>query len=332
MLDNVSHAPKKVLAVASALDNCLALLLTDPESVTAIDSNVTQIYLCKLKYCGIKHLDREEFLILIGVKDGDSGRYYDRIKGYLDEATARYFDERKYLITEVKIVNCGKFEYYFSVFKKKVLPLVHSEKRVEEFMNAADLEEQNRIYDEKFNNLRFRILFKLFFSQAVMKRIGRDKDYFRYNNGSLSALLKRKFDDYVKHNLNRTNPYLQYAVQNVFRSLPTYLEENNYNIIKERLYRLSIVEGDFKDEIRRGEKYDLMYLSDIFEYMSEKETEGLSGYIHSSLNAGGQVMFYNMMNERRLCAPLKEERLDQTYNRAFYYMDCYLYTKENDDR
>ena len=328
VLEQIKNDPKRILSIASALDNCLAMLLLEPDEIVAIDSNDTQIYLCKLKQCGIKYLDYESFLVLIGIVEGDSKSCYELLRERLDEETREYFDSHIYLISDVKIINCGRFEYYFSVFKSNVLPMIHSKKTINAFMNAEDMSKQRELYHKTFNNLRFKLMFKLFFSEAVMKRVGRDKEYFKYNKGSLSALLKRKFEVCVENNLNTENPYLQYIVLNKFHSLPKYLERENFEVIKRNIDKITIKKADFSQAIKSGEKYDLMYLSDIFEYMDEAVMEEMSRVISDSLTDGGEVMFFNMMNPRRLSGGLKETRIDQTKNLTFYYTECYLYRKE----
>ena len=49
VLEQIKNQPKRILSIASALDNCLAMLLLEPDEIVAIDSNDTQIYLCRLK-------------------------------------------------------------------------------------------------------------------------------------------------------------------------------------------------------------------------------------------------------------------------------------------
>ncbi len=327
MFKNIKNQPKRILSIASAFDNCLAMLLLNPNEIIAIDSNETQIYLCQLKQCGIKYLDYESFLVLIGVEDGDSEECYKKLRPSLDEETRNYFDSHKYLIDEVGLIHCGRFEYYFSIFKNKILPLIHSKKTINTFMNAETLSEQKEFYDKSFNNLRFRIMFKLFFSEAVMKRLGRDKEYFRYNKGSLSSLLKRKFEICVENNLNLNNPYLQYIVSGSFSELPIYLKRDNFRFIKQNIDKITIKKAEFSQIVKEGEKYDFMYLSDIFEYMDSSVMEEMSKNISNSLREGGEVLFFNMMNQRKLTADLKETKLDQKNNMTFYYTDCYLYKK-----
>ena len=48
VLEQIKNQPKRILSIASALDNCLAMLLLEPDEIVAIDSNDTQIYLSVL--------------------------------------------------------------------------------------------------------------------------------------------------------------------------------------------------------------------------------------------------------------------------------------------
>lgn len=332
VINNLKVKPKRVLSIASALDNSLSLLLLNPEKIIAIDSNPTQIFLCNLKKCAIKNLTYDEFLIFLGVKTGNGLELFNKIKDDLDGRTKEYFETHLYLIEDVKLVNCGRFEYYFQIFKNKILPLVHKKQTVKTFMESETQAEQSDFYFKKFNNLRFKLMFKLFFSEAVMKRLGRDKDYFKYNLESPEKMLKKKFENGILNNLNKENPYLQYVVLNKFKELPLYLKEENFNIIKDRLDRLEIKLCDFDAFIKEDNEFDLMYLSDIFEYLSEEQTAKLSNLIYERVAENGQVIYFNMLNERRLSAPFLEEKLNQDKDRAFYYSACYSYLKIKNDK
>ena len=329
MLSHIERKPKSILSIASALDNSLSMLLLDPDEIVAIDSNDTQIYLCNLKKCAIEHLDYDSFLTLLGISEGDSLACYESLRNFLDAETLNYFDSHIELIRDIKLVNCGRFEYYFYVFKSKILPLIHSKKTVDTFMSLNDIEAQREFYHKKFNNLRFRLMFKLFFSEAVMKRLGRDKEYFKYSKGSLPKLLKGQFEACVENNLNSKNPYFQYVVLNEFRELPAYLQRDSFEIIKSRIDRLKIRKVGFSEIIAEGKKYDFMYLSDIFEYMDASVMNDMSRAVGDALSDGGEVMFYNMMIPRQLKDDrLTEARLDQTKNLTFYYTNCYKYKKK----
>lgn len=328
MLSQIQGHPGRILSIASALDNTLAMLLLDPDEIVAIDYNSAQIALCRLKLCGIAHLEHEEFLELLGIKEGNAGALYDRLRPFLDAQTRAYFDAHRYLIEQVGLVHSGRFEYYFGVFSKRVLPLVHNKKTVDAFMHASTLEAQRAFYQSRFCNRRFALMFKIFFSEAVMKRIGRDKAFFKYNEGGLADVLRSRFEGCISHNLNTKNPYLQYILYNRFEQLPVYLQPENYAKIKQNLHKITIRQTDFFSELARGDQYDFMYLSDIFEYMSADVMADATKAIDQVLTPGGQVLLFNMLNPRRLGQPFCEACVDQTHNLTFYYTQCYSYTKK----
>ena len=327
ILKNTGNNAERILSIASGGDNSFALLLLNPKEVICIDSNISQIHLVKLKKTGIKYLTYDEYLTFIGVYEGDSVVLYEKINQYLDIDTKNYFDEHLYLIKDIKIVNCGRFEYYFQVFSKKVLPFIHSKKTIDKFMNCETLDEQRQFYKKKFNNWRFRLMFKVFFSKFVMKRVGRDKDYFKYNKGSLSKELKTRFELGVFNNLNKYNPYLQYVVLNKFINYPTYIQKENYDFIKQNIDKVTIRESSLLDIINDNKQYDLMNLSDVFEYIPNSEMEMYEKLISKSLNDKGRVVFWNMQNTRTF-KKMKRIEVSLKEDRAFYYKDILVYEKE----
>ncbi|MDE6047138.1 MAG: BtaA family protein [Anaeroplasmataceae bacterium] len=95
---------RRILSIASALDNSLAFLENDEVEVLAIDSNPSQVYLSKLKIAAIKHLSYNDFLILLGFKEGNSVDVYNTLQASLDEETRTYFEEHLFLI-ENKLIH-----------------------------------------------------------------------------------------------------------------------------------------------------------------------------------------------------------------------------------
>lgn len=327
IIKNVKNEVKNILSIASGGDNSFACLLLNPDKVVAIDTNISQVYLVKLKQIAIKYLSYEEYLEFLGIKNGNSLKLYNYLKRYLDSDVINYFDENIFLINDTKLVNCGRFEYYFNVFSKKVLPLIHSQKEIDKFMNCNTIIEQINYYEKKFNNFRFKLMFKLFFSKFVMKRIGRDKDYFKYNKGSLSKELKSRFELGIYNNLNKTNPYLQYVLYNQFIELPLYLKKENYQIIKERIDKLIVKNISLSEELSNNNLYDLMNLSDVFEYISEDQMDYYESEIDNALASKGRIIFWNMQNKRTFKNRFTKVSVELKNDLAFYYKDILVYEK-----
>lgn len=328
MILKIANKPKAILSIASAGDNSFACLLLNPEKVVSIDTNITQVYLAELKKTAIKYLSYDEFLIFLGIKNGESIEQYKKIATVLKQEVKDYFERHQYLIDEIKLVNSGRFEYYFSIFSKKILPIIHNKKTINSFMSQETLEKQKEFYNKKFNNLRFKLMFKLFFSKIVMKKLGRDKDYFKYNKGSLSKKLKERFELGIYNNLNKDNPYLQYVIYNKFNTLPLYLRKENFEIIKENIDRLEIKNISLIDELNEGNIYDLMNLSDVFEYLSNDLMEIYEDKINDCLKSKGRIVFWNMQNKREFKRKFKRLNVSLKDDLAFYYRDLLAYEKE----
>lgn len=321
--DNINN----ILSIASGGDNSFACLLLNPNKVISIDSNITQVYLVELKKTAIKFLQYEEYLILLGVREGNSLYYYNKIKQYLSKDVVDYFDNNIFLIKDVKLLNCGRFEYYFNIFSKKILPLIHSKKIIDKFMNCTTLEEQQDFYIKKFNNFRFKLLFKVFFSKFIMKRLGRDKEYFKYNNGQLSKILKNRFEFGIFSNLNKTNPYLQYVIYNNYLEMPLYLKKENFEMIKNNIDKIEVRCISLDEALNLEYNYDFMNLSDVFEYLDNSLMEKYEEALFNKLNDHGRIIYWNMQNTRVFSHKLIRINTNLKNDRAFYYKDLLVYEK-----
>lgn len=320
---------KRILSIAGGLDNSLAFLENEDIEVLAIDSNPSQVYLSRLKVAAIKYLSYIEFLILLGFKEGDSLLIYSSIKKNLDKKTKDYFDQHLFLI-ENKLIHAGRFEYYFHIFKTRIMPFVASKKKIEAFMQIADLEEQKRYYDKHINTWFFKLLFRIFFSKRVMARLGRDKAYFTYAKGSLAKRLKARVDMGIRNVSNATNSYLQYAMLGEFKELPYYAQEEVFLKIKRNIEHITVLHTSFEEAIESYGDFDFMNLSDIFEYMP-KDLTHFEQKIQKASSKNARIAFWNMMNPRYFSGLFRlntEEDLKE--DKAMYYQDFIVYEVNHD--
>ncbi|MBP5568965.1 MAG: DUF3419 family protein [Treponema sp.] len=316
---------KEVLSVASALDNSLSFLVHKNVKVHAFDFNPSQVKLGKLKICAIKDLTYKNFLVFIGINEGDRIALYNKIKKHLEDDVKEYFDSHLFLI-EKGLVNIGRFEQYFHLFRKKVFPLVCRSKYIKEFALCETLEQQQEIYEKKINTFRFRLMFKIFFSKTLMAKLGRDKEFFKYSHDNLPRILKNRIDSGFMNVLNKTNPYYGYVLNAGYKELPFYLQKENFTKIKANIQNIQVEEKSFDQMLEHN--YDFMNLSDIFEYMDNSKMPYYSDLIAQHLNKDGIVAFWNMMNVRSLSS-LKRISGKNEYlkDRAFFYRDFLVYEK-----
>ena len=198
------------LSIASAGDNSLSLLTKNPARVLAIDLNPAQLACLELRIAAYRKLEHHQLLELIGSRPAEAAarlKYYKRCRPELPDA-ARSFWDSKHAAIAAGIGSAGKFERYFATFRNRVLPLVHSRKRVKELLEPRDSQRaRQQFYEKRWNTWRWRLMFKLFFSRFVMGRLGRDPSFFKYVQGSVADRILARTGYALRKLEPAQNPY-----------------------------------------------------------------------------------------------------------------------------
>ncbi|MCL2145356.1 MAG: BtaA family protein [Endomicrobia bacterium] len=299
----------KCISIASAGDNSLSLLVKNPEIVYAVDLSIPQIACAEFKKNAIKFLDYPSFLELLGFKTSSRRPdFYKEIESHLSPESKYYFSQNPQII-ENGIINVGKFERYFQIFAKYIMPFVLSKKDLRELFLLKSIEAQRIFYETKMNNWRFKALFKVFFSRAAMGRIGRDKEFFKYvDNQTVSSRIKSRADTALTSIPAWNNPYLNYILLSNFDYvLPHFAREENFNIIKKNIDRLVLKTGTINQAAQEtGLKFDAFNLSDIFEYMDPQLFKNISRRLIETANTGARFAYWNMLVDRKISEILPE--------------------------
>lgn len=289
------------LSVSSAGDNTLSILSRNPAQVIAVDLSTAQLACLDLKRVAFSNLDHEGLLRFLGIHESaDRLSAYRLLRGSLS-ASARSFWDRHPGFIERGIIHTGKFEGYFRIFRRWVLPIVHGRKDVAELRRPKDARERRDFYRHRWDTARWRLLFRLFFSKTVMGHLGRDPEFFRYAGDDLAGSLLKRASHALTALPVHDNPYLEYILTGNFRrSFPHYLRSENFDSIRKGLDRLVLFKGNVMDALNanKGLKFNGFNLSDIFEYMSYGEySSGLSRFIDAS-KKGGRLVYWNMLADR----------------------------------
>jgi S-adenosylmethionine-diacylglycerol 3-amino-3-carboxypropyl transferase len=290
---------KRCLSIASAGDNTLALLSRNPENVLAIDLSPAQIACLELRVAAYRELQHGELLALIGSVESDTRpRLYQTCRKHLSTDALAFWDERPHLIA-AGIGSVGKFEHYFTLFRERMLSLVHPKDRVQELLRPKLIAERRLFYDEKWNNLRWRLMFRIFFSRKVMGLLDRDPEFFRYVEGSVSERIVKRTEYALTELDPAANPYIQWILTGRHNAaLPMALREENFEPIRRNLDRLKWRCGALEESLKGDQKFDCFNLSDIFEYMSPSSYEELLRMLASSACPGARLAYWNMLAPR----------------------------------
>lgn len=318
-------AGRRCLSIGSAGDNSFALLAAGAESVTAVEMNFAQVACIELRKAAYLSLEHPEFLQLIGSRDcEDRMELYRACRDKLPSAVRAFWNAQPDLIAE-GIGRAGKFERYFGLFGKVVLPIAHPGWRMRKLLEARSKDEREKFYEEVWNNRRWQWIFKAFFSRTVMGALGRDPEFFKYVEGSVADRILTRTRHALVHLDPSENPYLHWILTGTHgEALPEALEEQNFPLIRAALLqgRFDIVGEPLELHLAASRKhpYDAYNLSDIFEYMSEDNTRTLLGNIVDASNGGARLAYWNMLAPRSRPADM-EDRLMSLDERAREYFE-----------
>lgn len=319
---------KRVCSIASAGDNALALLAEGPQELVCVDINPQQLHLVELKLCAIQHLEYTQLLSFLGTfgrgtlaERAQRLQIWKNLKQHLSEAAQLWWDEHIGLI-KIGVLNSGRFESYFALFRRCIVPFVWG-RRWQRLFTEQSLDERERYYREKLNTPQWKAIFKLFFSEKVMGATGREKAFFTYCQGSLPEMLQERVYHAFVEQESWKNPYLGRILTGGFsKGLPRYLQPQHVLRIQEHAQKLRLVKGTIGEalEAQPGIRIDAWNLSDIFEYMGPEAWLLERNRILSYSNIGAKLAYWNMMVPRIPPEDGKTQR-DATREKALYTQD-----------
>jgi S-adenosylmethionine-diacylglycerol 3-amino-3-carboxypropyl transferase len=354
LLEALNIQPDDVcFSIASAGDNALALLAQGPEKVVAVDLNAAQLACLELRVAAYRLLRYEELLALIGTQTTEPEpanlrpQLYQRCRPELTPAAAAFWDSHPEVIRD-GIGHAGKFERYFRLFRRFVVPLIHNRSLVDRLLAGGSKTDRGKFYEQRWNTWRWRLLFHLFFSRHFMGLLGRDPSFFRYVEGSVARRILTRTQHALTELNPAENPYLQWILKETHTTaLPFALRRENFEKIRAHLDRLEWKQASIDEYLAAHPniQFSKWNLSDVFEYLAEAEYEsllrkivhasrasaglptGLSRFEEGSGQTRSRIVYWNMLAPRSCPASLSDQinplnELAQTLfqqDKAFFY-------------
>lgn len=293
---------KRLVSIASAGDNALALLLCDPAEVIAADLSKAQLACVALRIAAYPVLNHSELMELLGVRQSERrGALLDRVLADCDGDAAAFWQTQREQVIAHGAGNIGKFERYFRTFRTRLLPFVHSKRTIASVFEPRSRGARAQFLAERWNNRRWRWLLKAFFSRKAMGAMGRDPAFFDHVEGSVSDHVARRIEHAFVDNDPINNPYLRFILTGDHGpTLPIAWRPEHHSTIAERVSRVKLHHGPLEQAASDG--VDGWNLSDIFEYMSPVGFESAYASIVAASNPGARLVYWNMMAPRSLPA------------------------------
>ena len=322
---------KSLVSICSAGDNALAMLTLDPARVVAVDISAAQIECLKIRVAAFRMLDHPALLELLGSRPSSRrAALLDRVAATLPDASQVFWASLREAVVRHGLGGVGRFERYFRIFRRLVLPLAHGRATIDDLFVPRGKPERERFMRERWDNWRWRALLGVFFSRFSMGRLGRDPAFFDHVEGSVAAHVARRIVHAAVDLDPSENPYLHWIMTGTHgTALPLPWRADQFDVIRERLDRIEIRRGTVEAAVSTGEKADGFNLSDIFEYMGPEAFAAAYRSVLAAAGAGARLVYWNMMVPRRApadcgarvrrCTDLEDR--GKAMDKAFFYSD-----------
>jgi len=292
-----------VLSICGAGDNSFALAIAGARSVTIIDSSGPQIALAKLKLAAAQALDVERFRSFLGAGHiGQRVSLYHGLRSQLDGSTVSFWDQHEDWI-RTGLLGCGAFERSLASFRSRVLPFVHRERTVEALLALGTLEEQRAFYDEHWNSRRWRGMFRLLFTAAVMGQESANYGPFIPGGGAVRAAYQERLGRVLTEIPVRSNPFVQWCLSGQYREMEhgqPYLSTEGHRRLVAVAPRMRFVHDDLGKHLGRvdGGTYSAFNLSDLPAHLSAAESEALLRGCVGAARTGARLAYWNLLVDR----------------------------------
>lgn len=259
-----SGTPQKVLLIASGGCTAFTLQALFPDlEITLLDPNPHQISLIEKKLSYLNHYDEKETKLPFNVGVDDPAG--------LNE--------------------CGNFESLFRGLRNFIYEFVIPQEELREMFCARRGREE--ITERMFNNKFWKVAFDLYFSDSLLHAFFGPEATQNAPAGSYPSYFK----DILERGLGDDSAYDNYFLHHILlghyidddRCLPVYLS----NPCKS--FRIQFVTGYF-DAVDHLEQYDLVQLSNIFDWMTRDDIDRIAEKVNREMKTGAVLMFRQLNN------------------------------------
>ncbi|HEU4719193.1 MAG TPA: DUF3419 family protein, partial [Bacteroidia bacterium] len=281
--------------------------------------------------------DHDSFLSFLGFSESNERKVqYDSLRALLSPQAAAWWDAHFPLIAR-GVITQGKFENYFRYFRTRMLPLIHSKKDVAGLFREKEKGGQEIFYRTTWNTWRWRMFFRIFFSRYVMGKYGRDPEFMREVNVSVSDYIFSKAENELRSDAAQENLFLKNIMTGNFGArLPFYARKENFENIRNAMDRFHVFRGYAEDACRTFGKFSAFNLSNIFEYLSPQVTREVAEGLVRNTVPGARFAYWNLMVPRKLSQACpgtleyREEISDRLTERdmGFFYLHFNLDVKK----
>ena len=288
------------VVVSSGGCTALSLLARGAGTVVAVDLNTTQNHLVALKAAAVQSIDRENLFAFLGAGTMNPAVRlvnYVTLRWLLDPAATVYWDANQSMIAR-GVLNAGVSERFIRLVGGVIRAMVHPKSRIDRLLACRTLDEQRELYHREWNNRRWRMLFNILLNRRAFDRAYDPRFFENVSNPSFAAHFRKLFEHALCEIPVATNYFLHHMLRGKFPvgiegGLPPYLE---LGALRGKGH-LELVDGGFAEFLAtcEDESVDGLALSNICEWLDDRQTTELFSQVERVAKPGARVCFRNFV-------------------------------------
>lgn len=297
----------RIVTIASGGCNALSYLTADPARIMAVDLNTAHLALNLLKIAALRHLpDHAHLRRFIAEADqpANIALYRQWLAPQLDEQTQRYWEGRD-LVGRRRIGGFARGIYRRGLLGN-FIGMAHLLAKLykidpRELLSAGTLDEQRRVFDERFAPIFDRAFVRWLTSQpASLFGLGIPPAQYAALAGDerMADVLRRRLEKLACHFPLNDNYFAWQAFSRGYgraddAPLPPWLQPANFDALRERADRLTVHHADFTGHLRTqpDASLDRYVLLDAQDWMDDAQLAALWGEILRTARPGARVLF-----------------------------------------
>ena len=263
----------RVLSIASAGDMALSLLALGADEVVAVDIEITQLHLARLKLSAVLGLEREEairFLGFLPAAPEERQRWLTTLLYWLPPQSRMFWSEQTAAVRR-GVIWAGRYERHLGRLRAALRPLAG---RFHELTECTSLDEQAALFSSCFDRPLLRAAFRLAFARRIYAGGGIDRRGLRHHDPrtSLGMQFFGRFRALCVESPAHDNPLLQLHLLGRVRNpdvVPEYLTERGTRVLRQRSEAISFVHAsilDFLTSVEVG-RFDRFHLSNVPDWL-----------------------------------------------------------------
>jgi S-adenosylmethionine-diacylglycerol 3-amino-3-carboxypropyl transferase len=299
----------RVVAIGSAGCNSLAYLADDPASIDVVDLNAAHLALTRLKLAAVRNLpDHTTAVRFLAAADdpGNPDLYRRRIAPHLDQTTRTFWEHRR-------PIGGARIELFARGLHRRgasgrFIEILHrlcryQGYRPERILDAVDLDQQRRIFEEEmapvFDTALARLICRLpvsFFSLGIPP--AQYAALVRESDASIVEVWRSRIERLATAFPIADNPFAWIAFGgrydlDAMQAVPEFLEPDRYESIRSRTARVTTHAGSLTAFLaaQPAAAFDRYVLLDAQDWMTPDQLQQLWRQIWRTARAGTRVIF-----------------------------------------